>query len=75
MGKGVELLFGPPGNPKPGIPTSKAVARKLGLDDPLGKSAQFGMFRSSYPTDPKQRTQDMYPAIREEMVARLAEKS
>ena len=72
MGKVTDLIFGPPGQPIPGIPTSKAVARKLGLDDPSGKSAQFGMYKSSYPVG--ESPDGMYQAISQELVARLAEK-
>ena len=74
MGKVTDLLFGPPGQPIPGVPTSEAVARKLGLNDPMGKSAQFGLFRSSYSVDPSASPVDMYPALSQEMVSRLAEK-
>jgi hypothetical protein len=74
MGKGAELIFGPPGQPIPGVPTSDAVARKLGLDDPSGKSAQFGMYRSSYPVNLTADQVAVYPMISQELVAKLAEK-
>ena len=70
----VQQLFGAPGNPKPGVPLSDAVARKLGLNDPMGKTAYFSSFKSSYPTVSNQQDGDLYHMLREEMVSRLAEK-
>jgi hypothetical protein len=68
----VEDLLGPPGNPKPGVPMSEAVARKLGLDSPMGKTAYYGMYKTTYPvTD---TTGPTYDSLKEEMVSRLAEK-
>jgi hypothetical protein len=73
MGKVASYLFGPAGQPEPdNLPLNKAIQRKLGLDDPLGKSAFFGQFKSSYPADISQRSTELYPMVREEMVSRLS---
>jgi len=70
----VEYIFGPPGNPKPGVPFSEAVARKLGLNDPMGKTAHFASYKSSYPVAEGNGDGSLYPMLREEMVSRLSEK-
>ena len=73
MGEIANLLFGAVGQPIPGVPTSDAVARKLGLDEPLGRSAQFGMLKSSYSVKNPPSGDQLYGMMREEMVNRLAE--
>jgi hypothetical protein len=70
----LEALFGPPGFPQQGVPFSDAVARKLGLDSPMGKTAYFASFKSSYPSNTQQQDGDLYHMLREEMVSRLAQK-
>ena len=72
-GEVINYLFGPPGNPEPGVPFSDAVARKLGFTDPLGKSTYYASFKSSYPSRVTERTGPLYPMLREEMVSKLAE--
>lgn len=73
MGKGTDILFGPPGEPTPGIPTSQAVARRLGLDSPAGKSAQFSLYRTSFPVGVDPERAGLAPALSQELVAKLAE--
>lgn len=70
----ISQLLGPSGDPIPGVPFADAVARKLGLNDPSGKTAYFSSFKSSFPTVGPQEDGDLYPMLREEMVSRLAEK-
>lgn len=70
----INMLLGPPGNPMPGVPLSDAVARKLGLDSPMGKTAYFASYKSSFPVDSEHQDGELYPMLREEMVSRLAEK-
>jgi hypothetical protein len=70
----IESLL-PAGDPKPGVPFADAVARKLGLDSPMGKTAYYGQFRSSYPTQQPQHQDSLYPMLREEMVSKLAQKN
>jgi hypothetical protein len=74
MGAVIQKLFGPPGDPEPGVPFAEAVARKLGLNDPMGKTSYFAQFKSSYPANPNDRTGSIYPMLSEEMVSRIAEK-
>lgn len=69
--KAVQEIFGPPGQPLPGNPLSKAIGRRLGLDDPLGKTAFMASFKSSHPTSIAERTAPLSPALNEEMVYKL----
>lgn len=69
----IQQLFGPAGQPDPSNPMSKAIARRLGLDDPWGKSAFASQFKSSYPTDISERSGDLYPMMREELVTRISD--
>lgn len=52
---------------------NKAIARKLGLDSPEGVTAFISQFKSSYPTNIMERTEPLYPQVKEELVSRLAE--
>jgi hypothetical protein len=72
--KVIEYLLGPPGNPIPGVPTADAVARKLGLTDPMGKTAHFASYKSSHPTEGGTEDGSLYPMLREEMVSKIAQK-
>lgn len=74
MGAIIQQLFGPPGDPMPGVPLADAVARKLGLNDPMGKTSYFAQFKSSYPAREDDRTAALYPMFSQEMVSRIAEK-
>jgi len=74
MGAITDKLLGPPGQPEPGVPFSKAVARKLGLDGPLGTTAHYAQYKSSIPTHLTERENSLYPLLREEMVSKIAEK-
>jgi hypothetical protein len=68
----VHEIFGPPGQSIPGNPLSEAIGRRLGLDDPGGKTAFMASFKSSHPPDITQRTESMQPSVREELVHKLA---
>lgn len=68
----IHQLLGPVGQPEPN-PMSKAIARRLGIDEAFGRSAFLSQFKSSHPTDISQRTGELYPMVREEMVTRLSE--
>lgn len=64
-------LLGPPGQ-HDGTPLGKAIQRRLGLDDPGGKTAFLAQFKSSYPADISQRTESLLPSLREELISKIA---
>lgn len=55
-------------------PQTKAIARRLGLDSPEGRTAFISQFHSSYPSDISQRTDTLEPSVKEELATRLAGK-
>jgi hypothetical protein len=56
----------------PTIPKDKkAIARRLGLDSPEGMTAFMSQFKSSYPTMITDRTENLYPQVKEELISKL----
>lgn len=53
-------------------PQSKAIARRLGLDTPEGRTAFISQFHVSYPANISERTMPLEPLVKHELISRLA---